>query len=53
MKEDNVVRDKSYAFAARIVKACRHLVDEKKEYVLRKQLLRSGTSIKANSDAKS
>ncbi len=48
MKEGNVVREKSYAFAVRIVKACRHLVDEKKEYVLSKQLLRSGTSIGAN-----
>ena len=48
MKEDNVVREKSYAFAVRIVKACRHLNDEKKEYVLSKQLLRSGTSIGAN-----
>ena len=48
MKEDNVIREKSYAFAVRIVKACRHLVDGKKEYVLSKQLLRSGTSIGAN-----
>lgn len=48
MKENNVVREKSYAFAVRIVKACRHLVDEKKEFVLSKQLLRSGTSIGAN-----
>ncbi|MEQ1827607.1 MAG: four helix bundle protein [Pirellula sp.] len=48
MKENNVVREKSYAFAVRIVKAGRHLVDEKKEYVLSKQLLRSGTSIGAN-----
>ena len=48
MKESNVVKEKSYAFAVRIVKACRHLVEEKKEYVLSKQLLRSGTSIGAN-----
>ena len=48
MKEDNVVREKSYAFAVRIVNACRHLVDVKKEFVLSKQLLRSGTSIGAN-----
>ena len=48
MKESNVVREKSYAFAVWIVKACRHLVEEKKEYVLSKQLLRSGTSIGAN-----
>jgi four helix bundle protein len=44
----NIVRDKSYAFAVRVVNACRHLQTEKKEYVLSKQLLRSGTSIGAN-----
>ena len=48
MKDDNAVRTKSYAFAVRIVRACRYLMDEKKEYVLCKQLLRSGTSIGAN-----
>jgi four helix bundle protein len=48
MKEGNVVRDKSYAFAVRVVNACRYLVDEKREFVLSKQLLRSGTSIGAN-----
>jgi four helix bundle protein len=44
----NVVKEKSYAFAIRIVKASRHIVLESKEYVLSKQLLRSGTSIGAN-----
>ena len=48
MKEDNVVQEKSYAFAVRVVKVYRHLADEKKEYVLSKQLLRSGTSVGAN-----
>lgn len=48
MKEDNVAQEKSYAFAMRVVDVCRHLVNEKKEYVLSKQLLRSGTSIGAN-----
>ena len=47
MKE-NVVQQKSYRFALRIVKCCRHLRDEQKEFVLSKQLLRSGTSIGAN-----
>lgn len=46
--KDNVIRDKSYAFAIRIVKAYKYLCEEKKEYVLSKQLLRSGTSIGAN-----
>lgn len=48
MRTDNVVRDKSYAFARRIVRLYKFLCEEKKEYVLSKQLLRSGTSIGAN-----
>jgi four helix bundle protein len=48
MKQDNVVRDKSFAFAIRIVNVYKYLQQEKKEYVLSKQLLRSGTSIGAN-----
>ena len=46
MKE-SVLRDKSYAFAIRVVNLCRYLCDEKKEFVLSKQLLRSGTAIAA------
>jgi four helix bundle protein len=38
--KDNVVKDKSFAFAVRIVKLCRFLKDEHKEYVLSKQILR-------------
>jgi four helix bundle protein len=48
MKEDNVVREKSYAFALRIVKVYRYLTEDKREYVLSKQLLRAGTSVGAN-----
>ena len=48
MKTENIVRDKSYAFAVRVVKLAQYLVKEKKELVLSKQLLRSGTSIGAN-----
>ena len=48
MKTENIVRDKSYAFAVRVVKLAQYLVKEKKEGVLSKQLLRSGTSIGAN-----
>lgn len=44
----NVVVEKSFAFAARIVKLYKYLCEEKKEFVLSKQLLRSGTSIGAN-----
>jgi four helix bundle protein len=47
MKE-NIIQIKSYAFAVRIVKVYKYLCEEKKEYVLSKQLLRSGTSIAAN-----
>jgi len=46
--KDNVIRDKSYAFAIRIVKLYKYLCEEKKEFVLSKQLLRSGTAIGAN-----
>ncbi len=46
--KSNVLRDKSYAFALRVVKAHKHIVAESKEYALSKQLLRSGTSIGAN-----
>lgn len=45
---DNAVLDKAFAFAVRIVKLCQHLTQENREYVLSKQLLRSGTSIGAN-----
>lgn len=48
MKSDNVIQAKSYAFAVRIIKAYQFLCQEKKEFVLSKQLLRCGTSIGAN-----
>ena len=44
----SILREKSYSFALRIVKLCRHLTEDKREYVLSKQVLRSGTSIGAN-----
>ena len=47
MKE-NILVDKSFAFAVRIVKLYKYLCDSKKEFTLSKQLLRSGTSIGAN-----
>ena len=47
MKE-NIIQVKSYTFSMKIVKLYKKLVDEKREYVLSKQLLRSGTSIGAN-----
>ncbi len=48
MKEDNVVLEKSYALALRMVKLYGYLTEEKREFVLSKQILRSGTSIGAN-----
>lgn len=48
MKSNNIIEVKSFEFAARIVRLYRHMVENKKEFVLSKQLLRSGTSIGAN-----
>lgn len=45
---DNAVKEKSFRFAVRIVKLCKFLQEEKREYIMSKQLLRSGTSIGAN-----
>ena len=45
---DNILLDKSKAFALRIIKMYKYLTEEKKEYILSKQVLRSGTSIGAN-----
>lgn len=45
---DHTVERKSFLFAVRIVKLCKHLNTNKKEYILSKQLLRAGTSIGAN-----
>jgi len=46
-KENNLY-NKAHAFAIRVVRAYEYLKDQKKEFVLSKQLLRSGTSIGAN-----
>ena len=45
---NNVVLEKSKAFALRVIKLYQYLMEEKREFVLSKQLLRSGTSIGAN-----
>lgn len=44
----NPLKDKSFQFALKIVKLFKFLTEQKKEYVMSKQLLRSGTSIGAN-----
>jgi len=43
----SILKDKSYAFAIRIVKLSQYLQTDKKEFVLSKQVLRSGTAISA------
>ena len=48
MRNENAIEAKSFDFAIRIVKLYQYLTNEKKEFVLSKQLLRSGTSIGAN-----
>ena len=47
-EKDNIIADKSKKFAIRIINLYKYLLKEKKEYVLSKQLVRSGTSIGAN-----
>ncbi len=46
--DDNLILDKSKSFAIRIINLYKYLCAEKHEYVLSKQILRSGTSIGAN-----
>ena len=48
MIENNILKDKSIAFAVRVVNCYKFLEKEKKEKVMSKQLLRCGTSIGAN-----
>ncbi len=45
---NSIVYEKAYKLAIRIVNAYKYLTQEKKEFILSKQLLRSGTSIGAN-----
>ena len=48
MEKKNIVKEKSYSFALRIVNLYKYLTVTKREYVLSKQILKSGTSIGAN-----
>jgi len=43
----NVVKEKSFEFAVAVVKKCTFLIEDRREYVMSKQLLRSGTSVGA------
>ena len=46
--KQSILKDKSKAFALRVIRLYKYLCEEKKEHILSKQLLRSGTSIGAN-----
>jgi len=46
--KENVLIDKSVAFAARVIKLNQYLTKDKKEHIISKQIIRSGTSIGAN-----
>jgi four helix bundle protein len=46
--KDNIVKEKSFKFAIRIVNLYKILQEEKKEYIMSKQLMRAGTSVGAN-----
>ena len=46
--KDSILKTKSKAFALRVIKMYNYLCEQKKEYVMSKQVLRSGTSIGAN-----
>ena len=46
-KRENALKDKSFAFAIEIVMLCKELVQNQKEFILSKQLLRSGTAVGA------
>ena len=48
MVENNILADKTIDFAIRIVRCYKFLMEEKKEFVMSKQMMRSGTSIGAN-----
>ncbi|MBR4519645.1 MAG: four helix bundle protein [Victivallales bacterium] len=47
-EQENIVLEKSKAFALRIIRLYQYLQDDQKEFILSKQILRSGTSIGAN-----
>lgn len=48
MEKENIIKDKTYKFAVRIINLYKFLISQKKEYIISKQILRCGTSIGAN-----
>ncbi|MDD3592657.1 MAG: four helix bundle protein [Sulfurovum sp.] len=47
MEDKSILRNKSFQFALRIIKLSKYLQEQHKEYILSKQILRSGTSVGA------
>lgn len=50
MKSENIIQQKSFEFAINIINIYKHLTNEKKKFIISKQLIRSGTSIGANAE---
>ena len=50
MAKESVLKEKSYAFAIRVINLAKFLREEKKEFILSKQIVRCGTSVGANID---
>ena len=48
MAKESVLKEKSYAFAIRVINLAKFLREEKKEFILSKQIVRCGTSVGAN-----
>lgn len=48
MQRENIIKEKTFQFSVKIVKLYKYLIEEKKEYTLSRQILKSGTSIGAN-----
>lgn len=48
MKQENIIQDRSLDFAVRVVNLCQYIQQKSNEYILTKQLCKSGTSIGAN-----
>ena len=48
MEKENIIKEKAYNFAVRIINLYKFLTTEKKEFIISKQILRCGTSIGAN-----
>lgn len=48
MEKENIIKDKTYKFAVRIINLYKFLISQRKEFIISKQILRCGTSIGAN-----